>query len=63
MPHISNKGKRMPASPIRKLTPFAEKAVADGKKVYHLNIGNAKLFSMYDITGTTTISLWLAKPL
>jgi aspartate aminotransferase len=29
----------MPASPIRKLTPFAEKAVADGKKVYHLNIG------------------------
>ncbi len=29
----------MPASPIRKLTPFAEKAKADGKKVYHLNIG------------------------
>ena len=29
----------MPASPIRKLTPFAEKAKQDGKKVYHLNIG------------------------
>jgi len=29
----------MPASPIRKLTPFADKAKADGKKVYHLNIG------------------------
>lgn len=29
----------MPASPIRKLTPFAEKAKRDGKKVYHLNIG------------------------
>ena len=29
----------MPASPIRKLTPFADQAKADGKKVYHLNIG------------------------
>ena len=29
----------MPASPIRKLTPFADKAKIDGKKVYHLNIG------------------------
>ncbi len=29
----------MPASPIRKLTPFADKAKAEGKKVYHLNIG------------------------
>ena len=29
----------MPASPIRKLTPFADKAKKDGKKVYHLNIG------------------------
>lgn len=26
-------------SPIRKLAPFAEKAKADGRKVYHLNIG------------------------
>lgn len=29
----------MPASPIRKLTPYAEKAKREGKKVYHLNIG------------------------
>jgi len=29
----------MPASPIRKLTPFADKAKLDGKTVYHLNIG------------------------
>ena len=29
----------MPASPIRKLTPYAEKAKQEGKKVYHLNIG------------------------
>jgi aspartate aminotransferase len=39
MPKISHKGQRMPASPIRKLTPFADKAKLDGKKVYHLNIG------------------------
>lgn len=29
----------MPASPIRKLTPYADQAKSDGKKVYHLNIG------------------------
>ncbi len=39
MPQISNKGKKMPASPIRKLVPYAEGAKALGRKVYHLNIG------------------------
>jgi len=39
MPKISQKGLHMPASPIRKLTPYADKAKADGRKVYHLNIG------------------------
>lgn len=39
MPKISNKGQNMPASPIRKLTPFADKAKKEGKKIYHLNIG------------------------
>lgn len=39
MPTISIKGREMPASPIRKLTPFADKAKAEGKHVYHLNIG------------------------
>src|ERR1700744_4111842 len=39
MPSISKKGQHMPESPIRKLSPFAEKAVRDGKHVYHLNIG------------------------
>ena len=29
----------MPASPIRKLTPYADQAKVAGKKVYHLNIG------------------------
>jgi aspartate aminotransferase len=39
MPGISYKGKQMPASPIRKLVPFAEAALKEGKKIYHLNIG------------------------
>ena len=29
----------MPASPIRKLTPYADLAKQNGKKIYHLNIG------------------------
>lgn len=36
---ISNRGHEMPASPIRKLVPFAEAAKKKGIKVYHLNIG------------------------
>ncbi|GGI56818.1 pyridoxal phosphate-dependent aminotransferase [Winogradskyella haliclonae] len=39
MPKISEKGHKMPSSPIRKLVPYAEQAVKDGKKVYYLNIG------------------------
>jgi aspartate aminotransferase len=36
---ISNRGNQMPASPIRKLVPYAEAAKKKGIKVYHLNIG------------------------
>lgn len=36
---ISNRGKQMPPSPIRKLVPYAEAAKKKGIKVYHLNIG------------------------
>ncbi len=39
MPQISKKGRAMPASPIRKLVPYAEEAKSKGRKVYHLNIG------------------------
>lgn len=39
MPKISERGVLMPPSPIRKLTPFADKAKQKGLKVYHLNIG------------------------
>lgn len=36
---ISERGSNMPASPIRKLVPYAEAAKRKGTKVYHLNIG------------------------
>ena len=39
MLNISQRGKQMPPSPIRKLVPFAEAAKKKGIKVYHLNIG------------------------
>jgi aspartate aminotransferase len=39
MPTISKKGQLMPQSPIRKLVPFAEQAVKNGKSIYYLNIG------------------------
>jgi aspartate aminotransferase len=39
MPDISHRGQIMPASPIRKLVPYAEAAKKKGVRVYHLNIG------------------------
>lgn len=39
MPNISEKATQMPASPIRKLVPYAEAAKKKGIKIYHLNIG------------------------
>lgn len=43
MPNISERGVNMPASPIRKLVPLANKAKQRGIKVYHLNIGQPDL--------------------
>lgn len=39
MPDISQRGNEMPASPIRKLVPYAEIAKNKGVTVHHLNIG------------------------
>ncbi len=39
MPKISDRGLRMPASPIRKLASFAEQTKKRGIEVLHLNIG------------------------
>ena len=39
MPKLSERSVKMPASPIRRLAPFAAEAKKRGIKVYHLNIG------------------------
>ena len=39
MKFLSNRGQKMPSSPIRRLVPFADQAKEAGKHVYHLNIG------------------------
>ena len=39
MPKISQRAQNMPASPVRKLVPYAIQAKQKGIKVYHLNIG------------------------
>ncbi len=43
MPGVSDRGRAMPDSPIRKLAPLAEQAKQRGVKVYHLNIGQPDL--------------------
>ena len=43
VPKISERGLRMPASPIRKLMPLADEAKRRGVRVYHLNIGQPDL--------------------
>ncbi len=65
MPKISDKGQRMPASPIRKLTPFADKAKLDGKKVYHLNIGQPDIETpagMLDAIKNIDFKVWAYTP-
>jgi aspartate aminotransferase len=39
MPSISKRAQRIPASPIRRLVPFADQAKSRGIHVHHLNIG------------------------
>ena len=43
MPKVSSRGLALPASPIRKLAPYADAAKARGVKVFHLNIGQPDL--------------------
>lgn len=55
----------MPASPIRKLTPFADKAKADGKKVYHLNIGQPDIATpegMLNAIKNINFNIWAYTP-
>ena len=65
MPNISNKGLRIPASPIRRLTPFAEQAKREGKIVYHLNIGQPDIATpeiMLDAIKNISFKVWAYTP-
>jgi aspartate aminotransferase len=43
VPKVSERGRKMPASPIRKLMPLADEARRRGVRVHHLNIGQPDL--------------------
>lgn len=61
MPKISKKGEGMPYSPIRKLTPYSEQAKKEGKKVYHLNIGQPDIETpqvMMDAIKNVDFKIW-----
>ena len=45
MPKISQRAQKMPASPVRKLVPYAIQAKQKGVKVYHLNIGQPDIIT------------------
>jgi aspartate aminotransferase len=45
-PNLSRRGATAPASPIRRLTPYADAAKARGIRVHHLNIGQPDLHTV-----------------
>lgn len=56
---MSNRLNNVPASPIRKLVPFAQAAKKDGVKVYHLNIGDPDIETpkvMMDVLSNWTLN-------
>ncbi len=50
MPKISNKGRNVPSSPIRKLVPYSDQAKRNGIDVLHLNIGQPDIESPIEST-------------
>lgn len=55
----------MPASPIRKLTPYADQAKKDGKHIYHLNIGQPDIETpqvMLDAIRNIDFKVWAYTP-
>lgn len=65
MPKISQRSVDMPASPIRKLAPFAADAKKRGIKVYHLNIGQPDLPTprkAWRLSSMLTARCWNTRP-
>src|SRR3989339_1869057 len=58
---VSNRLLQVPASPIRKLVPFAVEAKKKGVKVYHLNIGDPDIKTP-DIM-VNVLKKWSANPI
>jgi len=59
------KSREMPASPIRKLTPYADQAKREGKHVYHLNIGQPDIETpqiMLDAIKNIDFNIWAYTP-
>ena len=62
MPQLSNRSETLPASPIRKLVPFADAAEKRGTRVYYLNIGQpdiptpAQFFQAVDQSATVVLA-------
>lgn len=55
----------MPASPIRKLTPYADQARSEGKIIYHLNIGQPDIETpqvMLDAIRDVDFKIWAYTP-
>ena len=48
---LSSRAVEMPASPIRRLVPYADRARARGIKVYHLNIGQPDIETPAEMMG------------
>lgn len=65
MPEISVKGLKMPSSPIRKLTPYADQAKANNIHIYHLNIGQPDIETpqvMIDAIRNIDFKVWAYTP-
>lgn len=61
MPKISAKGQHMPASPIRKLVPYADAAKGRGTNIFHLNIGQPDIETpkgMLDAIRNIDFNVW-----
>ena len=54
---ISQRGLEIQESPIRKLKPFADQAIAEGVKVYFINIGQPDIPTPQPVTCARTITL------
>ncbi|MBI5614177.1 pyridoxal phosphate-dependent aminotransferase [Candidatus Gottesmanbacteria bacterium] len=61
MPSLAKRLESVPASPIRKLVPYAQAAKKSGTKVYHLNIGDPDIKTPEEMIGV--LKSWDKNPI